>query len=752
MLRERELKTKYRKLFMALMLCILLLATIVVLAACTTPKELKYEVMLPSGTGYDIISEPIVEVARGESAVFEVEILKGYTLFNSNVGTFENNKFTVENVQFSRTVIFDVKKVFINDDTQNNCTVQTFSNHPDGLFFEGEVVDVKITADENYNVDKLFYNGEELQLEFESSTVATSEIIVSDSMELVGHVLGDEYEFAINYNEDMGSINILSSTIKDNTPRYGDVVTFDGIPNSSNIFVSYRVNGERTDNLDTQTVVIKEKTIVSVDFYDENFSQFIYNTNGGQLIEENPIDSSYYEKDEYINIDHCYNKMERDGYSLIGFSEGVSGEVHALGGMVKTAAGENELFAVWKQWTPSANFDFVLNTEVDTYTITGLSSQGQSNDLKEIVIPETYQGKKVVGISTKAFKGNDIIESVYFNKNIVTITDEAFANCANLTNIMLFESTISKHENAFINCPKFTTCEINAITDTDNHSGVHAGLAYQFARIADHDREKMIIIISGSSSSYGLISDIFLEEMPGYDLSVLAVSTELGLQLKMEIISKIVREDDIVILAPEFTKKLYSMDESLDYFSYWYLQKNYDMMKYISINDSPLLFSNLDNNIIRKNPGGTLDLRSTDVYGTYTDHRTLAEDRFNWYDITIDKSFITDTDMALAKKYAKNIVASSGKVYFSFPPILEASLDTDYYNAAYRSEFTIMLDESLNRDTPGLITVISDIDDYFMDIQLCYDSPYHTSTQGAIKRTNQLVKDIKAQLAKEGIE
>ena len=78
-------------------------------------------------------------------------------------------------------------------------------------------------------------------------------------------------------------------------------------------------------------------------------------------------------------------------------------------------------------------FEFVLNTDGNTYTLTGISNK----TLSDITVPENYNGKAVVGISENAFRSNKTITKVSVGKNIGIIARGTFFGCDNLAEISL---------------------------------------------------------------------------------------------------------------------------------------------------------------------------------------------------------------------------------------------------------------------------------------------------------------------------
>ena len=88
----------------------------------------------------------------------------------------------------------------------------------------------------------------------------------------------------------------------------------------------------------------------------------------------------------------------------------------------------------------------------DEYTVTGSSGNGYS-----IVIPETYNGKKVTSIADNAFAGNTAIEEVSLPSGLKSIGAGAFAGCTGLnTHVLIPDGVTTIGNGAFKNCSNLT--------------------------------------------------------------------------------------------------------------------------------------------------------------------------------------------------------------------------------------------------------------------------------------------------------
>ena len=99
-------------------------------------------------------------------------------------------------------------------------------------------------------------------------------------------------------------------------------------------------------------------------------------------------------------------------------------------------------------------FNFRL-LEDDTYEI-----KPKDNLPSDIVLPFTYNGKKITSIGGYAFYGNEKLHSVVIPTGITNIKSGAFYDCINLTDIIIGDSVTHIGLEAFRNCYNLTSITI----------------------------------------------------------------------------------------------------------------------------------------------------------------------------------------------------------------------------------------------------------------------------------------------------
>lgn len=57
-------------------------------------------------------------------------------------------------------------------------------------------------------------------------------------------------------------------------------------------------------------------------------------------------------------------------------------------------------------------------------------------DNSNVIVPETYNGHKIIGIGEEAFKNNTFVQEIRINSNIIHIEKNAFKGCINLKKVV----------------------------------------------------------------------------------------------------------------------------------------------------------------------------------------------------------------------------------------------------------------------------------------------------------------------------
>ena len=82
----------------------------------------------------------------------------------------------------------------------------------------------------------------------------------------------------------------------------------------------------------------------------------------------------------------------------------------------------------------------------------GIYVTGCTSDLMYMIIPETYEGEKVVGITLSAFRGSVSLKKVIISDSVTEIGNFAFADCTSLKKVKIPDSVTEIGIGAFSGC------------------------------------------------------------------------------------------------------------------------------------------------------------------------------------------------------------------------------------------------------------------------------------------------------------
>ena len=107
----------------------------------------------------------------------------------------------------------------------------------------------------------------------------------------------------------------------------------------------------------------------------------------------------------------------------------------------------------------SEGLKFELSYDGKSYYVAGWKSYSYFST-KFVVIPDSYNGKPVTGITESAFTASDM-EEIILPNTIIEIESLAFYGCENLKTIRIPDSVTSIGSSAFSGCDSLETVYIN---------------------------------------------------------------------------------------------------------------------------------------------------------------------------------------------------------------------------------------------------------------------------------------------------
>lgn len=306
-------------------------------------KSDKIIVSLSEGDNYTIKSDSIIELNKGDDASFEVIIDDGYNYDkNANIGSYENNVYTVKNVQMSMQLSF-----YIYPD--GNYTINIVNDNKKGIvelspsktsYEENEEVIIKCTPNAGEKFISYSYNG--YSHDYTKNHYKTTCVPFSYSSQHT-LIMNDNLNIYVNYYEEGNSL-----------------VKYDG-------------NG----GLDLDGNEIIE--------YDFLLPKGMYTPSTLQ-------GSRYFSRQGYV-LESWNSK--RDG----------SGVRVSLGSQLTDELYAEEDLVMYAQWVKESNANcFTFKENDDGYSIA--SYDESKNDNEELVIPRFYNNKPVTNLLSSSIKTN----------------------------------------------------------------------------------------------------------------------------------------------------------------------------------------------------------------------------------------------------------------------------------------------------------------------------------------------------------
>lgn len=287
------------------------------------------------------------------------------------------------------------------------------------------------------------------------------------------------------------------------------------------------------------------------------------------------------------------------------------------------------------------------------------------------------------------------------------------------------------------------------------YDGTFVGeLSEKYDRL-ENTNEPKIVIVSGSSSAFGIDSEMIHDEL-GYEVVNFGLYANLGTKLMMDLSKANINDGDIIILAPELNSQTLSLyfnpetaAQSLD--GSLYMLKNVDSDDYESLIGAMwgLASQKLGYHLSGTRPenAGAYKKENFNEYGDNVYDRPY--NILTGYGNPIVLDFMTDYTDGVAtayeeyidyvNDYVKYAEKRGASVYFSFPPMNRSALE-GYTSERDIEEFYQNLVHSLD------CRVISNIYDYILDDGYFFDSEFHLNNSGVVVRTVKLIDDIKREL------
>ena len=153
--------------------------------------------------------------------------------------------------------------------------------------------------------------------------------------------------------------------------------------------------------------------------------------------------------DKVIDVNNIPNELPilfEDGFEFIGWY--LDSECSEKAIENSSINSDVTLYAKWNKLEFTPGLEYVLSSDGLSYIV-----YAYNVDVKNIVIPNEYEGLPVKYIGEGAFMGDEVIESVMIPSTIEKIDRYAFSNCKNLKYVSVGKSVNEINYYAFCNVP-----------------------------------------------------------------------------------------------------------------------------------------------------------------------------------------------------------------------------------------------------------------------------------------------------------
>ena len=265
-----------------------------------------------------------------------------------------------------------------------------------------------------------------------------------------------------------------------------------------------------------------------------------------------------------------------------------------------------------------------------------------------------------------------------------------------------------------------------------------------------HVKEPRIIFVSGSSIGFGLVSQTIKDSLHRNPINT-GIHGGVGLYYLIDHITPFIKKGDIIVLAPEYHQFYGNFCEGSEELVRIYLD-NGNRLGYLNLRPIQLL---------KTYPFLPRYAMSKFTFSQYFNLKTqefYSKRAFNEYgDVNqhwgqewpnpvvfpkIDGDYFNHEVLNAVVEFGKVVKDKGATLYFTFPAYGDDSFvggkpQIDYFEKELRKQ---------------PLTVLGTPERYRMTQDLIFDTPYHLKKEGADKRTQLLIEDLKAAMKRDGIQ
>ena len=428
-----------------------------------------------------------------------------------------------------------------------------------------------------------------------------------------------------------------------------------------------------------------------------------------------------------------------------------SGTRVGLGSRVSVPEGSLDLYAQWAEWDDPSDFTYTLGEAV---TITGYLVKADP-----IVIPELIDGLEVTAIAQGAFQ-YCTAKTVILPKSMETVESAAFESCA-LEDLVLFDNIISIGDDCFVSCGDLRTLRINALEAPYGYLyREESCYADKVDLLIQAQGQRKLVFYGGCSMWYNL-DGTFVQKELGSDFAIMnmALNGTVNSPVQMQIMGPFLEEGDILLHTPELSSRQQLLTNTdmlgdTDIYLWCGPENNYDLFTLVDLTTVTGAFDSLKAWLDTKKQQATYaqvysdDLGQTfmDATGSVPFFRNSTDEELG-DKVYLDPERIDEGSMPRLKDYYDWYQGKGIRICLSYAFINLDAVPADQQGngQAVEDAFASAVEAM---DGPVLI---SNMEDSFFHNDDFYDTNYHLRSQQARESTLIWLRDLKAQLEKDGL-
>ncbi|MCR5823343.1 MAG: leucine-rich repeat protein [Lachnospiraceae bacterium] len=690
---------------------------------------------------FKVVSPNPVRVKKGDRAEFTVNIDDDHFCVDTDLYKCNGDSITIDNVSCDRTYyIKTVRKCRIGVTEAKGGTVTLAEGSEESR--AGDTVTFRLIPEENYVVKGLLVNEEIYPVQSNGMCSLT----VNEDCTVRGLFSGVEKSFMM-IKKNIGNVAVTGNQ-EDGCFLYGDELVFSVIPTSGIIFKGWSSEGYLKDGgklISTDEVysfTLTDDTEIYANFEDINTYSASFVSDDEGTVRQFAVLSA----DEYGELPLYYDVKPREGHILTGFNtkEDGSGDSYSLGAMFVMGHGDRMFYPEWTKCVPAEDLEYEKNGS--GITIKGVKA-GAEDEKGVICFPDSVEGLPVTALAAGVLEGNKAVKTVIVPPGIERLGKRAFRNCPALKTLFIPETLTTVGKECFAGCDELTDLRLIQSYAKIYELDYDAALARKYMRLKNSEG-KRIILVGGSNLCFGINSEMIREAFPDYDVVNFSATYLYGLAPLLDIVAHNVREEDVVVICPEYRDRMFCVNDLSAWTNWEYVDLNPDILKDLDIKKNRAVLNGVLTYTDRKQTYApkkkqlyiadpVYAVAGFNEYGDLTTKRSGSKNRMPEIPTV---ALTTDAAIKRINDYCVEIAEKGARCCFTFTSL---SLGT-YTKEGLTSEASAFLKELSAKLDPKAITVISDFSDYLFENGYFYDSCYHMTLEGAKIRTRQLIRDLAA--------